>query len=116
MTAPSTHRPAGTAGRDHGAIVRKARQAAGLTLAELGSRTGYSASQVSRYERGLAPLTDLLVLRRFAGAPNIARRPSVSRPRPPPAAAHGSSPQPRCPPPPQPISWPAGRLPRACLC
>ncbi|MGW4412594.1 hypothetical protein ACWEJ6_52000 [Nonomuraea sp. NPDC004702] len=30
------------------------------------------ASQVSRYERGLAPLTDLLVLRRFAGALNIA--------------------------------------------
>ncbi|MGW5689024.1 helix-turn-helix domain-containing protein [Nonomuraea sp. NPDC003754] len=72
MTAPSTHRPTGTAGRGHGAIVRKARQAAGLTLAELGSRTGYSASQVSRYERGLAPLTDLLVLRRFAGALNIA--------------------------------------------
>ncbi|MFI0421217.1 multiprotein-bridging factor 1 family protein [Spongiactinospora sp. 9N601] len=72
MSAPSTHRPAGTTGRGHGTIVRKARQAAGLTLAELGVRTGYSASQVSRYERGLAPLTDLLVLRRFAAALNIA--------------------------------------------
>jgi transcriptional regulator with XRE-family HTH domain len=39
-----------------------------MTLAELGHRTGYSASQVSRYERGIAPLTDMTVLRRFADA------------------------------------------------
>ncbi|MEU6710024.1 helix-turn-helix transcriptional regulator [Nonomuraea sp. NPDC046802] len=52
--------------------MRTARQAAGLTLAELGTRTGYSASQVSRYERGLTPMTDVLVLRRFARALNIA--------------------------------------------
>jgi hypothetical protein len=59
--------PALTAsGRQFGAIVRGARTAQGLTLAELGHRTGYSAAQVSRYERGLAPLTDIAVLRRFA--------------------------------------------------
>jgi transcriptional regulator with XRE-family HTH domain len=58
--------PAGR--RDAGAIVRSARQAAGLTLADLGRRTGYSPSQVSRYERGIAPLTDTTVLRRFADA------------------------------------------------
>jgi transcriptional regulator with XRE-family HTH domain len=38
-----------------------------LTLAQLGARTGYSASQISRYERGLAPLT-VAVLHRFAAA------------------------------------------------
>ncbi|MEV0407689.1 helix-turn-helix transcriptional regulator [Actinoallomurus sp. NPDC050550] len=54
--------------RDAGAIVRSTRHAHGLTLAELGRRTGYSASQVSRYERGLVPLTDTMVLRRFATA------------------------------------------------
>lgn len=53
---------------DAGSIVRITRRARGLTLAELGRRTGYSASQVSRYERGIAPLTDTAVLRRFAGA------------------------------------------------
>jgi hypothetical protein len=46
-------------GQDAGAIVRAARLAAGLTLAELGRRCGYSASQVSRYERGVQPLTDI---------------------------------------------------------
>jgi transcriptional regulator with XRE-family HTH domain len=51
--------------------VRGARTAQGLTLAELGRRTGYSAAQVSRYERGLAPLTDIAVLRRFADALQI---------------------------------------------
>ncbi|MYV97044.1 helix-turn-helix domain-containing protein [Streptomyces sp. SID3343] len=48
--------------------VRQARQARAWTLAELGRRTGYSAAQVSRYERGLAPLTDVTVIRRFAEA------------------------------------------------
>ena len=38
------------------------------TLAELGQRCGYSASQISRYERGIQPLTDITLLRRFAGA------------------------------------------------
>jgi transcriptional regulator with XRE-family HTH domain len=59
-------------GRRLGAIVRSARMAQGLTLAELGERTGYSAAQVSRYERGIAQLTDIAVLRRFAGALAIA--------------------------------------------
>ncbi len=51
-----------------GAIVRAARLAAGLTLAELGERCGYSASQISRYERGVQRLTDITLLRRFAEA------------------------------------------------
>ncbi len=55
-------------GRRVGAIVRMARTAQGMTLAELGKRTGYSAAQVSRYERGVASLTDIAVLRRFAAA------------------------------------------------
>lgn len=59
-------------GRRLGAIVRGVRTAQGLTLAELGERTGYSAAQVSRYERGIAPLTDIAVLRRFARALAIA--------------------------------------------
>ena len=51
-----------------GEVVRAARTRYGLTLAELGNRTGYSAAQVSRYERGVTPLTDVIVLRRFAQA------------------------------------------------
>jgi transcriptional regulator with XRE-family HTH domain len=53
-------------GQNAGAIVRAARLAAGLTLADLGRRCGYSASQVSRYERGIQPLTDITLLRRFS--------------------------------------------------
>lgn len=49
-----------------GAIVRTARLAAGLTLADLGDRCGYSASQISRYERGVQALTDITLLRRLA--------------------------------------------------
>jgi hypothetical protein len=49
-------------------VVRAARLRSGLTLAELGNRTGYSAAQVSRYERGVTPLRDVSVLRRFARA------------------------------------------------
>ena len=51
-----------------GEVVRAARLGSGLTLAELGNRTGYSAAQVSRYERGVTPLRDVSVLRRFARA------------------------------------------------
>jgi transcriptional regulator with XRE-family HTH domain len=58
----------GRPGQRAGAIVRAARLAAGLTLAELGQRCGYSASQISRYERGVQPLTDITLLRRFAAA------------------------------------------------
>ena len=59
-------------GRRLGAIVRGIRTARGMTLAELGKRTGYSAAQISRLERGIAPLTDIAVLRRFATALEIA--------------------------------------------
>lgn len=55
-------------------MIRSRRLARGWTLAELGARTGYSASQVSRYERGLSPLTDVDVLRRFADALDIPPR------------------------------------------
>jgi transcriptional regulator with XRE-family HTH domain len=55
-----------------GAIIRGIRTSRGITLAELGRRTGYSAGQVSRFERGIAPLTDIAVLRRFAAALEIA--------------------------------------------
>jgi transcriptional regulator with XRE-family HTH domain len=48
-----------------GAIVRRARRLRGLTQAELGALIGYSAAQISRYERGITPLTDLNTLRRF---------------------------------------------------
>jgi transcriptional regulator with XRE-family HTH domain len=58
----------GADGERPGQIVRAARLRSGLTLAELGFRTGYSAAQVSRYERGITPLTDVAVLRRFARA------------------------------------------------
>ena len=64
-------RPPKAPGRHLGTVVRGARTAQGVTLAELGRRTGYSAAQVSRYERGLAPLTDITVLRRFAAALDI---------------------------------------------
>lgn len=55
-------------GQRPGEAVRAARNRNGLTLAELGMLTGYSAAQVSRYERGITPLTDIEVLRRFARA------------------------------------------------
>jgi len=42
--------------------------AQGLSLEQFGAHVGYSASQLSRYERGIAPLTDITVLRRFAYA------------------------------------------------
>ncbi|MEU5444590.1 helix-turn-helix domain-containing protein [Streptomyces griseofuscus] len=38
-----------------GELVRQTRKAKGLTLAELGTMTGYSRAQVSRYERGCQP-------------------------------------------------------------
>ena len=58
-------------GQHSGARVRAARLAAGLTLAELGQLCGYSASQISRYERGVQPLTDITLLHRFAAALSI---------------------------------------------
>jgi transcriptional regulator with XRE-family HTH domain len=69
--------PAASARMAHhaGAIVRTARLAAGLTLADLGRRCGYSASQISRYERGIQPLTDITLLRSLAEA--LAIRPQA---------------------------------------
>jgi transcriptional regulator with XRE-family HTH domain len=55
-----------------GAVIRGARTSQGLTLAELGDQVGYSAAQVSRYERGVTPLTDIALLRTFAAALGIA--------------------------------------------
>ena len=54
-----------------GQIVRSARKAANMTLAELGERCGYSAAQISRYERGLTRLTDIMLLRAFAAVLKI---------------------------------------------
>jgi transcriptional regulator with XRE-family HTH domain len=54
-----------------GQIVRSARKAADMTLAELGERCGYSAAQVSRYERGLTRLTDISLLRTFSAVLDI---------------------------------------------
>lgn len=57
--------------RAPGELIRSKRQARGWTLADLGDRTGYSASQVSRYERGLSSLSDVAVLRHFADVLDI---------------------------------------------
>ena len=54
-----------------GELIRQARRRAGLRLEDLGARTGWSASQVSRYERGVTPLTDVRTIRRFAEALHI---------------------------------------------
>lgn len=52
--------------QSYGALLRLARTAAGLTLAQAGQLTGYSAATLSRLERGIQPLTDVRVLRRLA--------------------------------------------------
>ncbi|WDV56653.1 helix-turn-helix transcriptional regulator [Streptomyces coeruleorubidus] len=54
-----------------GERVRRTRLAQGMTLAQLGARTGYSAAQVSRLERGESPMTHIDVLLRFARALDI---------------------------------------------
>ncbi|SFC37254.1 helix-turn-helix domain-containing protein [Micromonospora sediminimaris] len=51
---------------DFGTLLRVARTAARLTLAEAGQRCGYSAATLSRIERGRQRLTDVTVLRRLA--------------------------------------------------
>ncbi|OMI41391.1 hypothetical protein SPAR_00984 [Streptomyces sparsogenes DSM 40356] len=58
-----------------------------MTLCQLGKLTGYSIAQVSRYERGISPLTDTLVLRRFAAALGIP--PQALGLAPEPDARHG---------------------------
>lgn len=77
---------------DPGAIVRSVRLAQRLTLAQVGDRVGYSAAQVSRYERGIAPLTDVTVLRRFAEVLGIPPQRFGLTPDPPrPEQRHGNT-------------------------
>ncbi len=57
--------------RDAGAIVRLARRAADITLAELGRSVGYTAASLSRMERGKQPMRDVLLLQRIASALDI---------------------------------------------
>ncbi|WP_331739523.1 helix-turn-helix domain-containing protein (plasmid) [Streptomyces sp. NBC_00015] len=66
-------------------LIRQTRQAKGQTLAHLGKQTGYSAAQVSRYKRGISPMTDVDVLRCFADALELPHQafglaPPASRP------------------------------------
>lgn len=88
-------RPPLEAGRlaDPGALVRSTRIAQGLSLTELGSRVGYSAAQVSRYERGIAPLTDITLLRLFADALGIPAQDFGLSTAAPGTARHAASPQ-----------------------
>ncbi|GAA0900466.1 helix-turn-helix transcriptional regulator [Streptomyces thermoalcalitolerans] len=57
--------------RDAGAIVRLARRAADITLAELGKQVGYTAASLSRMERGKQPMRDVLLLQRLAACLDI---------------------------------------------
>lgn len=54
-----------------GVLIRRVRTARGLTLADLGALCGYSASTVSRLERGVQPLRDIVVLASIADALQI---------------------------------------------
>jgi len=94
VDTPRRARPAPGERAVFGRVVRRARQQAGLTLAQLGDRTGYSASQVSRYERGVAPLTDTGVLRRFCAALGIAPQIFGLTATPAHGAGHDGSPTP----------------------
>jgi transcriptional regulator with XRE-family HTH domain len=64
LLLPAAHDAA--AQQRYGALLRLARTAAGLTLAQAGRLAGYSAATLSRLERGVQPLTDVRVLRRLA--------------------------------------------------
>ncbi len=73
-----------------GELVRQTRKAKGLTLAELGTMTGYSGAQVSRYERGISPMTDVDVLRCFADALELPHQAfGLTPPAPRPDTRHG---------------------------
>ncbi|MCX4826508.1 helix-turn-helix domain-containing protein [Streptomyces sp. NBC_01142] len=73
-----------------GELVRQTRQAKGLTLAQLGEKTGYSGAQVSRYERGVSPMNDVDVRRRFADALDLPHQALGLAPPPPrPEVRHG---------------------------
>ncbi|WP_326691151.1 helix-turn-helix domain-containing protein [Streptomyces sp. NBC_01795] len=56
-----------------GQLVRRIRREQGVTLEQLGQKSGYSAAQLSRLERGLSPMT-VEGLRRFADALGIPPR------------------------------------------
>ncbi|MGX2993011.1 helix-turn-helix domain-containing protein [Streptomyces sp. JNUCC 64] len=62
MRPDTAHPPTPEDSRRHGGGGR----GRDLTLAQVGARPGYSAARVSRCERGITPLTDSTVLRRFA--------------------------------------------------
>ncbi|MEY9958832.1 helix-turn-helix domain-containing protein [Streptacidiphilus sp. MAP5-52] len=89
MNADISARALPAARSDPGALIRHTRQAQGLTLVQLGARTGYSAAQVSRYERGISPLTDITVLARFADALGLPLQVFGLAPRP--QVRHGHS-------------------------
>ncbi|WP_331733300.1 helix-turn-helix domain-containing protein (plasmid) [Streptomyces sp. NBC_00080] len=73
-----------------GELIRQTRQAKGQTLAGLGKQTGYSAAQVSRYERGISPMTDVDVLRCFADALELPHQAfGLAPPAPRPEVRHG---------------------------
>ncbi|MEU0110693.1 helix-turn-helix transcriptional regulator [Streptomyces sp. NPDC006251] len=73
-----------------GELIRQTRQAKGLSLAELGQLTNFSAAQVSRYERGISSLTDVDVLRVFADALGLPHQAFGLVPPPPqPEIRHG---------------------------
>ncbi|AZM93920.1 helix-turn-helix transcriptional regulator [Streptomyces sp. W1SF4] len=71
MDAGRTPQVSTSASAAPGEVVRRTRRTQGMTLARLGALTGYSASQVSRLERGESAMTDVSVLHRFAQALGI---------------------------------------------
>lgn len=64
---------------DSGSIVRLARRASDITLAELGEQVGYTAASLSRMERGKQPMRDVLLLQSLAALLDIPRTCSASR-------------------------------------
>lgn len=54
--------------RRYGVVLRRARQARGLTQAQAGELAGYSGATISRFETGHRRLADIDTLRRLAGA------------------------------------------------
>lgn len=59
------------AAEEMGAVIRRARRMADVTLAELGASVGYSAASLSRMERGKQPVRDIVLLQRVAAALSI---------------------------------------------
>ena len=59
------------ANREVGAAIRLARENRGWRLADVAARTGYSVSTLSRVETSRRPPTDLVQIRRIAGAVGI---------------------------------------------